>query len=79
MSRKHVITIDRTETVEGYRPTHVTVRVTQCTDTGEFRARLTPPSREVDTECDYFTDDRADAIGTARHMAEQCLTMCRND
>lgn len=36
-------------------------------DTGEYRCRLYLPSGRYEP-ADYFTDDRADAIGTAKAM-----------
>lgn len=43
--------------------------VTVARDAGEYRVRLVRADGTTAPECDYFTDDRADAMGTARVMA----------
>lgn len=47
------------------------VKITKCADLGEFRCRLYVHG-EAFPDADYFTDDRQDAIQTARAMLEQC-------
>lgn len=47
------------------------VKITKCADLGEYRCRLYIHG-EAFPDADYFTDDRRDAIATARHMVEFC-------
>lgn len=47
------------------------VKITKCADLGEYRCRLYIHG-EAFPDADYFTDDRRDAIETARHMVETC-------
>lgn len=47
------------------------VKVTYCPDLGEYRCRFYVHG-EAFPDADYFTDDRRDALATARAMLETC-------
>lgn len=56
----------KTATLTGW---HGTVTVARDAALAEYRVRLVRADGAPAPECDYFTDDRGDAMGTARAMA----------
>jgi len=58
-------------TVERVTEGDVTINVQWDAEWQDFRARIAHPARLRNPDADYHTDDRADAVATARSMARR--------